>query len=53
MSRFEYFFTLLDWNSWPIVFDVDSLFIVTSDADGHGGPTVFNSVPEQVLENVP
>ena len=50
---FEYFFTLFDWNTWPVVFDVDSPFIVRSDTDGHVGPTVFNSVPEQVLENVP
>jgi len=53
MLRFEHFFALFDWNSWPIVFDVDSPFIVISDTNGHVGPTVFDSIPEQIFENVP
>ena len=44
MAGLEYFITLFYWNSCPIVFDVDSPLIVTTDTDGHVGPTVFNSI---------
>jgi len=52
MARFKNFFAVVYWDTWPIVFDVDSLLAMTSDTNGYVRPTVFDSIPEQVLEHV-
>jgi len=52
MARFKHFFALVCWDSWSVVFDVYDLFAVTPNTNGHVRFTVFDSVPEQVLEHV-
>jgi hypothetical protein len=46
MPRFEHCFTLLDRDSWPIVFDKDSLSVVTSNTDCYVRSAVFDGGPE-------
>jgi len=53
MARFENLLAPICGDPRPIVFDVDSVLIDTSDTNGHVRAAIFDSVSEQILEHVP
>jgi len=52
MPGLEHFLTGVFRNPRAGIFDVKSVVVDLSDPDGHGWPTVFECVPEEVLEDV-